>query len=44
MNHFRQALEIEPDNADTHINLGNALLMRQRLDEAISHFTDGRRS
>jgi Flp pilus assembly protein TadD len=36
--HYRKALEIKPDNAEAHKNLGVALAGRGQLDEAIAHF------
>ena len=35
--HYRQALEIKPDDVMTHTNLGVALAGRGQLDEAIAH-------
>jgi len=35
---FRKALEIQPDNAEAHDNLGNALLQKGRVDEAITEY------
>jgi Flp pilus assembly protein TadD len=36
--HFQKALEIKPDHAETHYNLGTALLQKGNVDEAIVHF------
>jgi Flp pilus assembly protein TadD len=36
--HFQKALQIKPDNAEAHYNLGNALLRKGSVDEAIIHF------
>ena len=36
--HYRKALEIKPDYADAHYNLGNALAGRGRFEEAIAHY------
>jgi tetratricopeptide (TPR) repeat protein len=36
--HFRQAIEIKPDEASAHSNLGNALLQEGQLDDAISEY------
>ena len=36
--HFRKALEIRPDFADAHNNLGIALASRGQWDEAVPHF------
>ena len=35
---FRKALEIDPTDAVTHYQLGDALAGRGRVDEAIAHF------
>jgi tetratricopeptide (TPR) repeat protein len=35
---FQKALEIIPDDASVHLNLGNALLQKGRADEAITQF------
>jgi tetratricopeptide (TPR) repeat protein len=36
--HFRDALEINADDVGAQANLGNALLQKGQLDEAIAHF------
>ena len=36
--HFQKALQIKPNNAKAHNNLGKALLQKGRVDEAIAHF------
>ncbi len=36
--HYRKALEIKPDYAEAHNNLGLALAGRGQVDEAIAHF------
>jgi Flp pilus assembly protein TadD len=36
--HFQRALEIKPDYAEAHKNLGIALAGAGRLDEAIGHY------
>jgi protein O-mannosyl-transferase len=36
--HFRKALEIAPDHADTRANLGSALLQKGDVDEAIAQY------
>ena len=36
--HFEKALEIKPDYAEAHIDLGTALANGRRMDEAIAHF------
>jgi Tfp pilus assembly protein PilF len=36
--HYQKALQITPDNAKAHNNLGNLLLQKGRVDEAIAHF------
>src|SRR5208283_2770579 len=36
--HYRKALEIKPDYAEAHCNLGLALVGRGQVDEATSHF------
>ena len=38
MAHYRKALEIKPDYAEAHNNLGIALAGRGRIDEAIAHY------
>ena len=38
MAHYQQALEIQPDYAEAHFNLGNVLIARGQLDEAIAHY------
>jgi Flp pilus assembly protein TadD len=35
---FEKALAIRPDHADTHYNLGTALLQKGRMDEAIARY------
>lgn len=35
---YRKTIDIQPDNADAHVNLGCSLQQLNRLDEAISHF------
>ena len=37
MVHFRRALEIQPDNAEAHYNVGVALADRGRFPEAMAH-------
>ncbi len=36
--HYQQALQINPDYAQAHYNLGNILLEKGRVDEAITHY------
>ena len=36
--HYQKALQIKPDYAEAHNNLGNALLQKGRVDEAITHY------
>ena len=36
--HYRKALDIEPDYAEAHNNLGIALADRGRIDEAMEHY------
>ena len=36
--HYRKALEIKPDYAEAHYNLGIALAGRGQVDEAIAHY------
>ena len=36
--HFQKALQINPDYAEAHFDLGNALLQKGSVDEAIAHF------
>jgi Flp pilus assembly protein TadD len=38
MIHYRKALEIEPDDAAAHLNLGSALAGQGRLNEALAHY------
>ncbi len=38
MEHFQQALAINPNYAQAHNNLGNALHLRGRTDEALPHY------
>jgi tetratricopeptide (TPR) repeat protein len=35
---YRRALELEPDHADAHLNLGRLLHEQRRLDEAEAHY------
>ena len=35
---YYKALEIKPDYAEVHYNLGNALLHKGQMDEAIAHY------
>jgi Flp pilus assembly protein TadD len=35
--HYQKALEVKPDYAEAHSNLGAALVLEKRLDEAIAH-------
>src|SRR5208282_3900669 len=36
--HYQKALQIKPDFAEAHINLGNALHQKGNVDEAITHY------
>ena len=36
--HYQKALQINPDNAEAHYNLGNVLLKKGSVDEAITHY------
>ena len=36
--HYQKALQINPDYAEAHNNLGNALLQKGRVDEAIAQY------
>ena len=36
--HYQKALEIKPDYADAHYNLGIVLAGRGQIDEAIAHY------
>ena len=36
--HYQKALQIKPDYAEAHYNLGNALLQKGSVDEAIAHY------
>ena len=36
--HYQKAVQIAPDSAEAHINLGNALLTMGNVAEAIPHF------
>ncbi|OGP29983.1 MAG: hypothetical protein A2038_13830 [Deltaproteobacteria bacterium GWA2_57_13] len=38
MEHFREAVRINPAHAAAHNNLGYALLLQGKLEEAIAHF------
>jgi tetratricopeptide (TPR) repeat protein len=40
---YRQALKLNPDDADTHYNLANALYRKGLLDEAISEYQENLR-
>src|SRR5208283_3541971 len=37
MAQYQMALQIKPDSAQIHSNLGNALLQKGNVDEAIAH-------
>jgi Flp pilus assembly protein TadD len=43
INYYQEALQIDPQSAVTHGNLGIALAKQGRLDEAISHFSEALR-
>jgi Flp pilus assembly protein TadD len=36
--HYRKALELMPQNADAHVNLGSALLQKGRIADAIAEY------
>ena len=36
--HYQKALQIKPDYAEAHNNLGNALLQKGQVDEAMAHY------
>ena len=38
LGHLQRALEIQPDYADAHNNLGIALAARGQVNEAVAHF------
>jgi serine/threonine-protein kinase len=38
IDHYQQALRIDPKHARGHTNLGNALYAKRQLDEAIDHY------
>jgi len=38
MDHFRQAIEVEPDYAEAHTNLANLLQERGQTDQAVQHY------
>jgi tetratricopeptide (TPR) repeat protein len=38
MTHYRAALQIRPDYAEAHANLGNVLQSQEKLDEAVAHY------
>jgi tetratricopeptide (TPR) repeat protein len=43
VDHYEYALRLSPDMAETHANLGNALVRLDRLPEAISQFEEALR-
>jgi tetratricopeptide (TPR) repeat protein len=44
MIHYARAIRIKPDFAEAHYNLGNALLRRGEIGEAIAHYTEAVRT
>jgi Tfp pilus assembly protein PilF len=36
--HFQQAIDIDPDNADAHFNLGSILTSEHNPDQASQHY------
>lgn len=40
VNHFREALRLQPDFAVVHNNLGNALAQQGKLEEAVTHYSE----
>jgi len=40
---FKEALRLDPDNADAHANLGNVLLMQGQIKEAIAQYEEALR-
>jgi tetratricopeptide (TPR) repeat protein len=38
MAHYQKALELEPDNAEAHYNLGNMLRQKGRVEEALAQY------
>ena len=38
--HYTQALRIDPEDAPTHTNLGSALMSQGKFDEAITHYQE----
>ena len=38
--HFKKALEITPDDSDTHNNLGVALMQAGNVKDALTHFRE----
>ncbi len=43
MQHFSQALKIDPDFAEAHFNLGAVLASQGSLEEAVAHFSEALR-
>ena len=38
ISYFKKAIEIRPDYARAHYNLGNAMMQKQKYDKAISSY------
>jgi len=38
IDHYRKTLELRPENADAHANLGSAFLAKDRIQDAITQY------
>jgi tetratricopeptide (TPR) repeat protein len=43
MRHYQRALDLNPDYADAHVNIGNLLVREQKQDDAIPHYAEALR-